>query len=332
MVPTVLLKEIKSRKHKELARGVKGSKLLALGAPPRPVRNRKIEKTWQAILDEPSVSYDDPNEWREAADVRPSSFPFCPRKYALPRLGVYLPNPFTVAGSWYTRVGSAVHYVTQNALARTGRLFGHWKCARPTCRRDLAVGFYPGTCPACGTTKVEYEELTLRDDDIGLRGHADGLLVFKAHSSILEVKTADDTKVQRLAAASDAELALTFQMTTPYYGYWHQASSYVSLVRHLAKTDPAFAAVPYTTQVDFLIVSRNSPKNVVALTLPVPDDDHWYTEIKQRVQSAKAAVAEGRLPAGFASTADELDKLPSCMWCEYKNVCLEPDVMYPPRT
>lgn len=320
------LTEIKSRKHKEMAKNVKGSKMLSLGAPPRPTRNHKIEKTWQLLLDEPSVSYDDPNEWREAAAVRPSSFPFCPRKYAFPRLGLFLPNPFTVAGSFYTRVGSAVHYVTQNALARTGRLFGHWKCARPGCEHAFPLGFYPGTCPTCGTHKIDYEELTLRDDDIALRGHTDGLLAFKAYSSILEVKTAKHVNVEKLRAASEAELALTFQMTAPYYGYFHQASSYVSLIRRLCKTDPAYAGIPYTTQVDFLIVSRDDPRMVAALTLPVPDDDHWYEEIKARVQIANAAVAERRLPEGFASTKDDLEKLPSCKWCEYKTVCLEPNV------
>jgi hypothetical protein len=326
------LKGITSRNQREIAKSVKGSKLLSLGAPPRPTRNRKFEKTWLLLLDEPSVSYDDPNEWRQAADVRPSSFPFCPRKYAFPRLGLNLPNPFTVAGSFYTRVGSAVHYVTQNALARTGRLFGNWKCARPSCGWISSASFYPGQCPQCGTHKIDYEELVLRDDTIGLRGHTDGLLAFKSYSSILEVKTAKHYNVEKLMAASDAELALTFQMTAPYYGYWHQASSYVSLVRHLCKTDPAFAAIPYTTRVDFLIVSRDDPKTVAAITLPVPDDDHWYEEIKQRVQTARAAVAEGRLPSGFASTKEELANLPSCKWCEYKDVCLEPDLGYSPRT
>src|SRR5690348_13583808 len=109
--------------------------MIKLGVPPSLRRNKRVEDTWNALLADPPVSHSDPNNWRKAADVRPSSFPFCPRRYVLDKLGLTVPDDFSVSSCFYTEIGKAVHYVAQNALARTGRLWGFWSCARPSCKK-----------------------------------------------------------------------------------------------------------------------------------------------------------------------------------------------------
>lgn len=297
--------------------------LLTLGEAPQVRRNLKVEQTWSVLLSDPPINYSDPNNWRKPADVRPSSFPFCPRKYAFEKLGLVQPDTFDVSSCFYTEVGKAVHYVAQNAIARTGRLWGYWKCARPSCGRvfDQNPSFYPTDkqCPKCQANLFEYEEMALEDEEIGLRGHTDGVIVYKNYSAILEVKTSDDEKVRKMKGMSDADVTLLFQTEAPWYGYWHQAATYASMFRILNPTMPPMREVQY------LVFSRNSPKDCVSFSLPVPEDNHWWYEIRARIVMAQRARDMKLLPEGFAQTENELNSLPSCRWCQYREVCLKPE-------
>ncbi len=298
------------------------SPMLTIGPKPQVRRNEKVEATWRAVLTDPPIDYSDSNKWRAAADVRPSSFPFCARKYGFKAGGLELPDDFSVRANFFTEIGKSVHYVSQNALARTGRLWGFWTCARPSCRKRFAEEptFWPedAVCKECQATYWEYDEMTLRDDSIGLKGHTDGILVFKNHSAVLEVKTSDDTKVSKMKSLSAEDLSLIFATESPWYGYWHQASTYASLARI------AYPQLPHMKEVIYLIYSRNDPDNVISFTLDVPPDDSWWLEIRARIKMAQHAATLKVLPVGFAETASEVDNLPTCQWCAYKKLCLDP--------
>lgn len=299
---------------------------VGLGSRPVLTRNSKVEAVWKDLLSDEPINYSDPNQWRQAADVRPSSFPFCPRKYVMERLGLRMPSDFKVESCFYTEIGKAVHYVAQNALARTGRLWGYWKCPNPNCsnpdhRRITSKkpNFMPESCRFCGYEKLEYEEIRLEDEAIGLRGHTDGILVYKKHSSILEIKTSGDDKVTGLKSCSDEHVSLLFQTEAPWYGYWHQASTYASLA------NIKFAGqIPPVTSVDYLIFSRDNPKNVAAFTLNVPDMS-WWREVRARIVMAQEAKSLLIVPQGFANDQTDISVLPSCRWCSHKEVCLQPE-------
>ncbi len=299
------------------------SELIPIGAAPVFTRNTKIEQTWMALLSDPPVSHGDPNQWRKAADVRPSSFPFCPRRYAMERLGLVMESTFDVGACFYTEIGKSVHYVAQNALAKTGRLWGFWKCARPGCSAQWSEEptFFPEyeRCRACGSPKFEYHEMRLTDDAIHLAGHTDGVLVFKKHSSLLEIKSAGDEKVRALQQMPAADLALLFQTEAPFYGYWHQASTYASLIRLQYGRE-----IPPVTHVDYMIFSRDSPKIMAAISMEVPADNSWWAEIRARIAMAQKAKKLQMLPIGFAKTPAEISALPTCRYCSHKDVCLQP--------
>jgi len=320
------------KKEKRARRDLKGltakNKMMSLGTAPKLTRNDNLEKTWAALLSDPPVSHSDPNRWRKGADVRPSSFPFCPRKYVLERLGLTMPDDFDVESNYYTEVGKAVHYVAQNAFAQTGRLWGFWLCARPTCSRRVnhqpysdVPGFFPRgkRCQECGSKYFEYEELVIRDGRIGLRGHCDGILIFKKFSSVLEIKTAGDAKVESILSMNDEEISILFQTESPWYGYWHQASTYASLLRL------KYPSIPPITRVDYLIYSRDKPSKVASFSLEVPEDNSWWGEIRCRILMAQHARDAEVVPMGFARDQAEIDALPTCKWCTHKSVCLKPE-------
>lgn len=243
------------------------------------------------------------------------------------RLGMKAEDDFKVLNNHYTEVGKAIHYVVQNAWGRSN-LWGLWMCARPSCPdrqknrpRSTIPGFYPEEteCKACGSKKWEYEELTIYDPKIGLRGHVDGVLLYEDWASILEVKTVGDEKLAKLKKTSKADMAKMFFAMSPWYGYWHQASTYATLVQK------RYRNLPPIKQVDFFIQSRDNPKNFVVFTVPIPQDHSWYGEIRSRVLMAKEALEYGCIPRGYGSTKEELDDLPTCTWCKFKDGCLKPE-------
>lgn len=306
-------------------RAERNEDFVGLGGPaPKLSRNSKIESVWKDLLGDDPINYSDPNQWRKPADVRPSSFPFCPRKYVMERLGLRMPSDFKVESCYYTEIGKAVHYVAQNALARTGKLWGFWKCPSPGCGNpdprkitSKKPSFMPEACRFCEYDKLEYEELRLEDEAIGLRGHTDGIIVYKSYSSILEVKTSGDEKVTKLKGMSDEHVSLLFQTEAPWYGYLHQASTYASLA------NLTYPEIPRITCVDYLIFSRDNPKNVASFRLEVPGFE-WWKEIRARIVMAQEARQLLILPMGFAKDQNDIAALPSCRWCQHKDVCMNP--------
>lgn len=314
--------------RRDVFKRCKNNEMLSLGPAPSFERNEKMEKTWKALLVDPPINTADLNQWRKGADVRPSSFPFCGRRYVMERLGLTMPSDFDVRSNYYTEVGKAIHLVVQNSFARTGRLWGFWLCCRPTCADRIAnkpmsptPDFYPKKqrCPTCNSNSFEYMELVVKDPSIGLRGHVDGVIIFRKFCSVFEIKSAGDEKVDALLAMSDREVGELFMSESPYYGYWHQAATYATLIRL------KYPSLPPLTRVDYFIASRDDPTKVAAFSLEVPDDDSWWGEIRSRIITAQHARDLEVLPRGFASTKADIESLPTCRWCSHREVCLEPE-------
>ncbi len=300
---------------------------MSIGVDPKPVRNKALEKVWKSLQEGPGVGYSDPNRWTSKADVRPSSFPFCPREYVMVRLGLKMPDDFTVQSNHYTEIGKALHYVVQNAFARAN-LWGLWLCARPSCPDRLAArpisttpSLYPEgeRCPACNAYEFEYEELTIYDPKIGLRGHVDGVLLYDDHATILEIKTMGDQKLKELKKVKKEVIAQMLLAMSPWYGYWHQASTYATKVQQRYRSLPPIKAV------EFFLQSRDDPKNFMVISVPTPQDHEWYGDIRSRIVMAQEALEYAVIPRGFGDDELALDSLGTCVWCKVKEACLKPE-------
>lgn len=302
--------------------------LTTLGGTPIVDRNPNLEALWGKVLPTESVGYSDPNRWRPKADVRTSSFPFCPRLYVMERLGLAEKEMFDMKSNMYAEIGKAIHYVLQNGLAKTGRLWGRWSCANPECKRwRKSNSTYPegkvckyckkNHCMTTGRPLWEYEEVRYEDEAIGFRGHTDGILVFKNYSSTLEVKSAGDKKVTMLKGLSPDALVNIFTSEVPWYGYLHQALSYAAFAnQEYAKP----GLIPPMKYVDFFVQSRDDPFNYVALRVEVPQD-LWWNEIRRRVVLAQKALSLRIFPVGFARTNSDLATNPACMYCHGRQKC-----------
>lgn len=318
-------KEIKkTRSYGRDLDAARANKMTALQPLPVARRNKVLEDMWAKALTGPNIAYSDPNRWRAPAKVRPSSFPFCTRFYAMRELGADIPDSFTTRSNFFTEIGKGIHYVSQNGLATSNRLWGRWKCARPGCgfiRTGLSL--YPAgkPCKVCKSTFWEYEELKVADEEVGLRGHVDGVLVWDDnghYQSVLEVKTADHDKVAGLKKLGSNAISELFATEAPWYGYGHQARTYASLLRRMYPD-----VLDNLLYVDYFIQSRNDPDTYVSFRMEA-DSDAWWEEIRSRIVTAMAAVENKHLPIGFSRTEEDIRNLPACSFCELKTKCLKP--------
>lgn len=219
-----------------------------------------IADDWIALLDGPRLTPKEPG-----ADIRPSGFPFCGRRYGWRHLLEPESDDFSVRAEMYTGVGRAAHEVIQATLVREGRL---------------------SQC-----------EAEVRDDDIGLVGHIDGVL---DGSRVLEIKTAGHSKVLAMRRKSDEERQIACIKDAPWAGYRDQCLTYAALLG--------------LDEAEILLVSRDNPATCVSWVLT--GAKAHYSTLKRRIRDAKHLVSLRVLPAP--------DVGPACTYCPRRDVCSTP--------
>ena len=159
------------------------------------------------------------------------SYSFCQARWLFENMiGDLIKVDKTFLDDYYEKIGLAVHNVIQRWLAKTGILYGKWRChGRP----KLGVG--PFKCSRCGKT-MTYVELELRDG--GLIGRPDAILVYKDGYFILEFKT-----TSLLNLDSD---------NLPYPSHVNQANSYSIMLEKTGKKVYGFSVV---------YIARDNPRS-----------------------------------------------------------------------
>jgi hypothetical protein len=155
----------------------------------------------------------------------------------------------------------------------------------------------------------------MADPALGLVMHTDGLLVYPKRQLILEIKTAADSKVNYLKAQPPSVLEDLFSTTVPWYGYWHQASTYAAHARY------AFKDLKNLNDILFVVQSRDNPDNFATIEVGVIED--IWLEIRADITMARYALQKGILPRGLAKSEEDMKTNPACRWCDHKKTCLE---------
>jgi hypothetical protein len=131
---------------------------------------------------------------------------WCPRATYYRMMGY--PTPASTSSFTLQNVfaeGNRIHEKWQKWLAKTGKMWGDWKCDRcATYVKDSLMPGYDAFGSCVGTTYVElqndqtwpdgqylhnwiYKEVTLRSDSLPVSGHADGALI--DHNCLIEIKS-----------------------------------------------------------------------------------------------------------------------------------------------
>ncbi len=263
----------------------------------------------------PGTSYDDPNLWATTTpSVRPSSFPFCGRRHVALRNSSLKVDDFTAQSSLYTEQGRAIHSVIQNMLLRTGSMFGYARCARPSCKawyadRPMRVPA-DARCAKCGSDKLNYEELRLSDEHLGLAMHLDGVLINNDGLAVLvEIKSAEDAKVKWIKRQQGRMLKSLFADKVPWVGYLAQATTYRA---HLALALPQ---LKYANYILYIVQSRDQPRNFAPIR--VPYDATLWPNVRQQIYVAMRADKASILPMPVSANVNH----PACNYCQLVKQC-----------
>lgn len=134
---------------------------------------------------------------------------FCPRAWILGQRDktLYYEDQVSPQTQWVFDVGTEVHALVQRRLGSTGKLFGLWECKR-WCLEERCVyyGFKPEKrCPLNTDHKVkwEYKEVPVIDEELGIHGKTDGVVVLKEGKYIFEFKTVNSRTFSTLAEPLD---------------------------------------------------------------------------------------------------------------------------------
>lgn len=134
-------------------------------------------------------------------ELHPSSFPFCPMHYAMEYIqhdDVFEQEQESLAGNYFTGIGTVVHAVMQNAISQAHLqlpksldhyLIGDYKCR--SCGHTHKFSVYPRKCKGCKIKPklgFEYEELAVWWGK-NIVGHSDGLYKFKGKYFVIDYKT-----------------------------------------------------------------------------------------------------------------------------------------------
>lgn len=114
--------------------------------------------------------------------LRPSQMPFCPTNFFMENANHGLHRTLDFAGAYYTSVGTVVHSIMQEFLAKSGRFLADYYCAECDTWHRMS---YQHEC--CGFP-TRYEEIAI--DYKGIHGHIDAVFRDdKGRLWILDFKT-----------------------------------------------------------------------------------------------------------------------------------------------
>ena len=82
--------------------------------------------------------------------------------------------------------GHAIHHKWQNWFREMDVLFGEWKCLM--CK-EITEGISVAQCEHCGCKLLEYNEVTLRDEELRIEGHTDGWIIDDKGQCLIEIKS-----------------------------------------------------------------------------------------------------------------------------------------------
>lgn len=82
--------------------------------------------------------------------------------------------------------GNNIHDKWQRWMAKTGKLYGTWKCL--DCGNSWDA-LSPEECPACGEHSFKYAEVSIFHPELRILGHADGIWEDDLGRAVIEIKS-----------------------------------------------------------------------------------------------------------------------------------------------
>jgi len=131
--------------------------------------------------------------------------------------------------------GHAIHAKWQSWFQDMGVLHGNFKCL--VCNK-LTWGTSPEACEHCGRgDRLEYAEVTLRDDSLRIAGHTDGWIKGIGNDTLIEIKSIGPGTLRadmNLMAAADFDFMRAWSnITRPFADHILQGQVYLELMNRM---------------------------------------------------------------------------------------------------
>jgi len=132
--------------------------------------------------------------------------------------------------------GHAIHAKWQSWFQEMGVLHGNFKCL--VCNK-LTWGTSPQACEHCGRPdRLEYAEVTLKDDSLRIAGHTDGWIKGIGNDTLIEIKSIGAGTIRygqpSLLADADGDLFKAWgRITRPFSDHILQGQVYLELMNRM---------------------------------------------------------------------------------------------------
>jgi CRISPR/Cas system-associated exonuclease Cas4 (RecB family) len=133
--------------------------------------------------------------------------------------------------------GHAIHAKWQNWFQEMGVLHGKFKCK--VCDK-ITWGTSPENCEHCSApaSKLVYDEVTLRDDDLRIAGHTDGWIKSLGDDCLIEIKSIGPGTIRaeapQLMADADGDFMKAWgKITRPFPTHILQGQIYLELMKRM---------------------------------------------------------------------------------------------------
>jgi CRISPR/Cas system-associated exonuclease Cas4 (RecB family) len=133
--------------------------------------------------------------------------------------------------------GHALHSKWQRYFQDMGVLHGRFKCA--VCD-GITFATSPQKCADCGAPwyKLTYDEVTLFDNDLRIKGHTDGWIKGLGKDALIEIKTVGPGTLRfeagHLMREADGDFLKAFQLVkTPFSPHILQGQIYLELMKRM---------------------------------------------------------------------------------------------------
>lgn len=131
--------------------------------------------------------------------------------------------------------GHYIHAKWQNWFYEMGVLHGNFKCL--SCER-MTWGTSPEKCEHCEFHNLEYAEVTMRDDDLRIKGHTDGWIKDDKGDVLIEIKSIGPGTIRNdapdLLMEYNGDLSKAFKnIKRPFPAHIMQGQMYLELMKRM---------------------------------------------------------------------------------------------------
>ena len=283
----------------------RGGKIMSIGDLLNTVKNDKVllDEVDRFLASKKKKPRGVVKDSRETGVWHVSQLHSCSRSLLFGRLGFKSNNRKSARGEKIFDTGHSFGYTAQEYLYYMGILYGEWQCRSCGHRWEDYENPSPRTCPECGEElfiwiNLDYLEVPLRNDELGIAGHADGVIETKGKKRIVELKT-----IKNRTKRTHPDSVCFEDLNSPKDSHLWQVSMYEWL------KGLKYGVVWYR--------GKNNQQDKEFKTRLI-EELHVTPQI-EKVKKLNKHLEEKTLPPRPKQATGKSSRF--CKWCGYKKIC-----------